>query len=237
MDKLYEEYKTVSNELITLENKTRDYQEKLSELKAKDLFYIEQTVAEENLYSQLYELGGAKIEIENNIKEYNLLKQAFDTTGIPILKLENSGQEVTSLANDLLSYFDNDFRIAFDTTKLTKDKKKMKEVFDINVLDSDGQCELKNKSGGERVWIETSIQLALGLLLREQGHHLDTGFLDEQDGSLDSINALNYRSMIENAHNKSGVHNTITITHRQDLIDLIPQQILLGEEGIRIMTN
>ena len=174
-------------------------------------------------------------KLQTDIKEYSILSKAFDKTGIPILKLENSSVMITSLANELLASFENKFRIAFETTKLTKDKKKMKEVFDINVLDEDGLCELKNKSGGERVWIETSIQLALGILLRCQGKAHQTSFLDEQDGSLDLGNAFCYRAMIEKAHEKSGVHNTIIITHRPELVDLIDQKLVFDDSKIKLV--
>lgn len=176
-------------------------------------------------------------KLQSEIRQYSFLVKAFDKTGIPILKLENSGIEVTRIANELLTSFQNDFRIAFETTRLTKDRKKMKEVFDINVIDQDGICELSNKSGGERVWIETSIQLSLGILLRSQGKNLVTSFLDEQDGSLDIDNAYNYRHMIEKAHNKSGVYNTIIITHRPELINLIDQKIILNDSGIQLKAS
>lgn len=176
-------------------------------------------------------------EVEKDIVEYQVLIRAFDKTGIPVLKLENSGIQITSLANELLKNFKNDFRIAFETTRLTKDKKRIKEVFDINVIDQDGICELKNKSGGEQVWIEASIQLALGILLRLQGKSLETSFLDEQDGALDEENALSYRTMIEMAHKKAGLFNTIIISHRSELINLIEQKIILDEEKIYLKAS
>lgn len=188
----------------------------------------------EEIIKKLSDLESSLSVLERNIVDFNFLVKAFDRTGIPVLKLENSASEITVLANELLRFFDNDFSIAFETTRLTKDKKKLKEVFDINVIDDEGECELKNKSGGESVWIETSIQLALGILLRKQGRVLETSFLDEQDGALDMENALNYRRMIESAHKLSGVYHTIIITHRPELIDLIEQKIILGATGISL---
>ncbi|MCX6170099.1 MAG: hypothetical protein NTX65_12200 [Ignavibacteriales bacterium] len=217
-------------ELATLQKKIMEHQGKI-------LLHSEELKRKEEIEISLISSHLALKQLEKEHADYHFLERAFDKTGIPVLKLENTGYEITSLANDLLKYFDNDFRIVFETMRPTKDKKKMKEVFDINVIDSEGICELKNKSGGERVWIETSIQLAIGILLRHQGKNLQTSFLDEQDGSLDIENALNYRQMIESAHRRADVFNTIIITHRQELLELISQKILLDEEGIRIILN
>lgn len=186
---------------------------------------------------RIKKLNSDKSGIENEIKEWTFLTKAFDKTGIPVLKLENSGIEITSIANELLSIFENKFRIVFETTSLTKDKKKLKETFDINVVEEEGVTELSNKSGGERVWIETALRLAVSLVVRQQGKNIQTSFADEVDGALDLNNAHLFLDMLRNAHNKSGVHNTFFITHRPELIDLIPQRISLADGYLRVETN
>lgn len=177
--------------------------------------------------AKLTELESKKAELQSDIKDWNFLCKAFDKTGIPVLKLENSGIEITSIANDLLSLFENKFRIVFETTALTKDKKKTKETFDINIVEEDGVCEIGNKSGGQQVWLETAIQLAIMILLSSQGKKVETAFLDEKDGALDLENAYSYIEMLKKAHQLSGVYNTFIITHRTELLDFIPQQVKL----------
>ncbi|HEX2868774.1 MAG TPA: SMC family ATPase [Ignavibacteriales bacterium] len=171
-----------------------------------------------------------------DVKDCTFLCRAFDKTGIPVLKLENSGVQITSIANELLSRFEKKkFRIAFETTKPTADKKKMKEVFDINVLEDDGVCEISDKSGGEQVIIETALRLAISLVVRQQGRNLKTSFLDEADGALDLDLALDYVNMIHNQHQQSGVHNTFIITHRTEIKDLIPQQIRFADGRLEVV--
>ena len=173
-----------------------------------------------------------KVLIESEVKDYAFLAKAFDKTGIPVLKLENSGIEISSRANELLSLFENKFRIVFETTSWTKDKKKLKETFLINVVEDDGVCNLSDKSGGQQVWLETAIQLAISLVVRQQGRRIETSFLDEKDGALDIDNAYSYVQMLEKAHAMSGVHNTFIITHRPELLDMIPQKVVLRDGGI-----
>lgn len=178
----------------------------------------------------------SKSKVESEIKDWNFLVKAFDKTGIPVLKLENSGIEITSVANELLSIFENKFRIVFETTKLKADKKSYKESFDINIVEEDGVCEISNKSGGQQVWLETAIQLAISLVVRNQGRNIQTAFLDEKDGALDLENAYSYIEMLRKAHQMSGVHNTFIITHRPELLDFIPQQVKLKDGILEVVS-
>lgn len=178
-----------------------------------------------------------KKEVESEIKDWSFLVKAFDKTGIPVLKLENSGIEITSIANELLSIFENKFRIVFETTRLKADKKSYKESFDINIVEDDGVTEISNKSGGQQVWLETAIQLAISLVVRNQGRNIETAFLDEKDGALDLDNAFSYIEMLRKAHETSGVYNTFIITHRPELLEFIPQQIRLTDGVLEVIRN
>lgn len=185
---------------------------------------------------KIQELEIKKTIIQQEITDWTFLSKAFDKTGIPVLKLENSGVSITTIANELLSLFENKFRIVFETTKLKADKKTYKESFDINIVEEDGVCEISNKSGGQQVWLETAIQSAISLVVRQQGRNIQTSFLDEKDGALDLQNAESYIEMIQKAHEMSGVHNTFIITHRTELLNSIPQQIKLSD-GVLSLLN
>lgn len=167
--------------------------------------------------------------VEREIRDYNFLISAFDKTGIPVLIMENLSVEITNGANELLSLFDNKFRIAFETAKLTKDKKKMKEVFDINVVDADGLSELKMKSTGQKIWIETAIQLTVALINKKKGKHIKTAWLDEKDGPLSQENAENYMVMVNEFYKKAGVEKAYVITHRQSLQETADQKIIFND--------
>jgi len=220
---------TIKKEIENLENEHLMKITDLDEIKRiiSSIEAQQKTIAENE--KKIKELESEKGKTQSEIKDWTFLVKAFDKTGIPVLKLENSGIEITTIANELLALFENQFRIVFETTQLTKDKKKMKETFNINVLSGDDVIEISNLSGGQQVWVETAIQLAISLLVRQQGNNIETSFLDEKDGALDIENAHLYLNMLKLAHQKSGVHNTFVITHRPELIDLIPQKITLGD--------
>lgn len=232
----------IENEINCLNYEKEELQQELKEQKElsssldKQITEIEKEIEQEVInLNTIIKLQKEKRNIEAEILDWTFLSKAFDKTGIPVLKLENSGIEITSVANELLSLFENKFRIVFETTSLTKDKKKLKETFDINIVEEDGVCEIGNKSGGQQVWLETAIQLSISLVVRKQGRNIETSFLDEKDGALDLDNAYNYIEMLRKAHQMSGVHNTFIITHRPELLDLIPQQVKLIDGYLQIL--
>ncbi|MBN8545811.1 MAG: hypothetical protein J0L60_06725 [Ignavibacteria bacterium] len=219
-----------TGEIELLNTRLKAHQAKLQELELR----VEQAKATQaKINAKMTE----KVLVETEINEYAFLVKAFDKTGIPVLKLENSGIEISSRANELLSLFENKFRIVFETTSWTKDKKKLKETFLINVVEEDGVCNLSDKSGGQQVWLETAIQLAISLVVRQQGRRIETSFLDEKDGALDIENAYSYMRMLEKAHAMSGVHNTFIITHRPELLELIGQKVVLKDGFLQTINN
>ena len=204
--------------------------EKKTDAEAKELATktasMQQQLNQKQLNLDLIESKSAELQfVEREMKDYNFLISAFDKTGIPVLIMENLSVEITNGTNDLLSLFDNKFRIAFETAKLTKDRKKMKEVFDINVVDADGLCELKMKSTGQKIWIETAIQLTVALMNKRKGKHIRTAWLDERDGPLSEENAQNFMVMINEFYRKAGVERAFVVTHRQSLQEMNSQQI------------
>ncbi len=233
---------TLRNELNSLRGNRDIKKDELSEIEStladqqKQLATIEEQINQvKKNKERLIVLGNEKSKVESEIKDWTFLTKAFDKTGIPVLKLENSGIEITSIANELLSIFENKFRIVFETTSLTKDKKKMKETFDINIVEDDGVCEISNKSGGQQVYLETAIRLAISIVIKKQGKNIETAFLDEADGALDLDNAFHYIEMIQRSHQMSGVYNTFIITHRPELLDFIPQQVKLTDGYLQIL--
>lgn len=239
---LVENIVQLNTELRTYEQQQNDiteYEKKI-DAEAKELATkaasIQQQLNQKQLNLDLIESKKAELQfVEREIKDYNFLISAFDKTGIPVLIMENLSVEITNGVNDLLSLFDNKFRIAFETAKLTKDKKKMKEVFDINVVDTDGLCELKMKSTGQKIWIETAIQLTVALMNKRKGKHIKTAWLDERDGGLSEENAQNFMTMINEFYKKADVEKAYVITHRRALQEVAEQKIIFNDGYLEII--
>jgi exonuclease SbcC len=223
-------------QLSDIEQYQKNTDEELKEL-ASRVAALQQQLNQKQLNLDLIESKNAELQfVEREIKDFNFLISAFDKTGIPVLIMENLSVEITNGANELLSLFDNKFRIAFETAKLTKDKKKMKEVFDINVVDADGLSELKNKSTGQKIWIETAIQLTVALMNKRKGKHIKTAWLDEKDGPLSQENAENYMVMVNEFYKKAGVEKAYVITHRQSLQETAEQKIIFNDGYLEVVS-
>lgn len=176
--------------------------------------------------------NGLKVSL-SNLENWRLLQRACSKDGIPALELDAAGPAVSQIANELLaSTFGTRFQIAFETTRQSKDGKKQIEDFDIWVYGDEGRKRIEDLSGGEEVWIEASIRQAIASYMRKQtGRDLACRFLDEADGPLSSAKAQNYLDMIRISHERESYHFTFIVSHRQELVAQVQQQIrFLPEE-------
>jgi exonuclease SbcC len=175
--------------------------------------------------------------LDRGIEEYQWLQTAWGPKGIPVLKMENMIIELTKIVNGFLNKYESKFRIAFVTTKNAKSSDNVIETFDIVVLDDEGAGDIENKSGGEKVIIETAIQLGLSNIILMQGKDIKTVFMDEKDGPLDNDNAMAFLGMVKQAYEDSGIYQLFLISQRTELKESISQQIsLMRGEGVTLIT-
>jgi DNA repair exonuclease SbcCD ATPase subunit len=109
----------------------------------------------------------------------SILKKAFSTSGIVAFKLENLTKELETTINYYLSVLsDGQFQIEFSLDK---------EKLNINVINNGISAPIETMSGGEFSRIQTSILLAIRILLSKLGgSSINLLFLDEITGVLDS---------------------------------------------------
>jgi exonuclease SbcC len=167
-----------------------------------------------------------------SLEHHRLLHRACSKDGIPALELDAAGPEVSRIANDLLSStFGSRFQIAFETTRLTKDKKKQVETFEIRVYGEDGEKKIEDLSGGQRVWIETALQEAIAIYLSEKsGKELLTSYQDEKDGALDPDNKQHFVEMSREAFRLGRRYYTFLITQTPDIWQQVQQRLHLYPE-------
>jgi exonuclease SbcC len=186
-----------------------------------------------------------KISLDNQIKEklyrleiYRLLQRACSRDGIPALELDAAGPEVSRIANDLLaSTFGSEYQISFETTKISKDKKKQLETFEIRIYGSEGEKRIEDLSGGEKVWIETALQEAISIYLSEKsGKEYQTSFQDERDGALDPDSKQHFIDMNRESFKLGRRYYTFMISQTPEIWQQIQQRIHLVPESGSIQT-
>lgn len=119
------------------------------------------------------------IVIKNKVKNLNILKKAFSTSGLVAFKLENLTKELEDTINKYLSELsDGKFQVIF---RLTGEK------LNVIVRSNGLEAPIETVSGGEFGRIQTAILLAIrSILVKIGGNNINLLFLDEIDGVLDS---------------------------------------------------
>ena len=118
------------------------------------------------------------LKLKSKIKNLNILRKAFSTTGIVAYKLENLTKELETVINDYLSDLsDGQFQVIF---RLTGEK------LNIIVINNGQEAPIETVSGGEFSRIQTAILLAIrNVLSKIGGNYINLLFLDEITGVLD----------------------------------------------------
>lgn len=166
----------------------------------------------------------------NDLKDFDIIANAFGNTGIQSYELDNVAPEIAEITNRILkeTYGDR-FSVSFCTQRDSTDGRKIDD-FIINVFDSNSGREKKLNllSSGESVWIKQALYFAFSVIrTKNTGFCFKTRFLDESDSELDSESRPRFVKMIETAHKMCNATLTILITHSVEVKDLINQKIEL----------
>jgi exonuclease SbcC len=219
-------YHAVSKTLSALEAQIGALEKQIDELgqKAGELLQLKIKVEEQ----------------ERHASEWRWLERACGPDGIQALELDAMGPGIAAVANRLLqAAYGSRFQVEFRTTRIGGQGSKRKQIedFQIWILDSEDGSEqqLETLSGGEQVWVKRAVCDAFGII-RDQstGQRFLTVFQDEADGALDPEARLAYFRMLEAAHQESGRHHTVVITHSQEAQEMIPQQIRLEDLKVQV---
>ena len=221
-------------------------QGKVQELRERRAGYaarIEELEAQiAQLHEKRTELGAMaeKItQLQQTAVDWRVLEQACGRDGIQALELDALAPNIAEVANRILqAAYGSKFFIEFRTTRMSGagSRTKQIETFDIFVLDNEDGTEqtLETLSGGESVWIKGAIYEAFGIIRgRNTGLKFLTAIKDEADGALDPAARERYCRMLEKAHDESGQHQTIIITHSREIQEMIQQTIDITALGAR----
>lgn len=228
-------FDTKQHELTEAENVYRQKRDILKGLEAS-ITALEKQIDE--LGPKAGELLQLKVAVEGkqtDAAEWRYLERACGPDGIQALELDAMGPGIAEIANRLLqAAYGSRFQVEFRTTRMGGQGSKRKQIEDFQIIihDSEDGSEAPYEwmSGGEGVWIKRAIYDAFGIV-RDQntGQRFLTVFQDEADGALDVEARLAYFRMLEAAHQESGRHHTIIITHSQEAQEMTAQRILMSE--------
>jgi exonuclease SbcC len=181
-------------------------------------------VANEQLQAEKVKLG----VLQSHLADWDHLAASLSRNGgFQSMLIESLGVQMMPFCNELLAMYGRPWTMEILTSmESVTTKGKIDDGFWVFVNRPEGRTELKDLSGGEEKIVDEILQSAAMLLVRQRsGLQIETVVRDESDGALDPDGALRYFNNIQAAHNVSGVYQTLIVTHRQELIDMIPQRL------------
>lgn len=171
---------------------------------------------------------------ESEAREWRLLERACGPDGIQALELDALAPSIADVTNRLLAAQNPRYSVEFRTTRIAGKGSKAKQIetFEIFVLDSERgtEQEIGTLSGGEGVWIKRAVYDAFAAIrARNTDVQFRTVMQDETDGALDPDARMAYLRMLEKAHQESGRHHTLLITHSTEIQAMVNQTIDVTE--------
>jgi DNA repair protein SbcC/Rad50 len=125
------------------------------------------------------------VDLETKHSIYPLLAQAFGTTGIPNLIIQNVLEDLQEEANQLLVQIRPGLQLSFSTEK-TRSDGDLEDTLEINYFLNNKPRDYSQLSGAQRLCIAFSLKLGLSFLLaKTTGSQVKFLLLDEVDQSLD----------------------------------------------------
>ena len=182
---IYPDFNTLKNEVQVLQDELKSQEtqrenaiERNEKLKTHNT-KVDTLIEQKRYFLARQELLNNDIlNLKSKIKNLNILRKAFSTTGIVAFKLENLTKELEIVINDYLSNLsDGQFQVIF---RLTGEK------LNIVVINNGQESSIETVSGGEFSRIQTAILLAIrNVLSKIGGNYINLLFLDEITGVLD----------------------------------------------------
>lgn len=174
-------------------------------------------------------------ETTQSAADWSQLEKAFGKDGIQALEIDAAGPTVTAIANDLLtSCYGSRFQLRIDTTEPTQKGDKVKEIFDVKILDAEApEGERRCGSGGEQAILDEALRLAIAIFnTQRSGHETLTLWRDETGGALSPENASRYVHMLRRAREIGGFHQVLFISHSEAVWAQADRQLFFADGEI-----
>ena len=181
----YPDFDTLKNEIQVLKDELKNQEYKREEaIESNEKIKSHNTKVDTLIEQKRYFLARQELlnndilKLKSKIKNLNILRKAFSTTGIVAFKLENLTKELETGINEYLSDLsDGQFQVIF---RLNGEK------LNIVVINNGQESPIETVSGGEFSRIQTAILLAIrNVLSKIGGNYINLLFLDEITGVLD----------------------------------------------------
>jgi DNA repair exonuclease SbcCD ATPase subunit len=229
-----EKIKEINAEIIELNKKTENHKVEISSYNKQMSFCNNSIAVIEHSIKQIQDNISKKKEIiENNKKiqeefnSYPTVIEAFSSTGIPNLIIQNLLDELQEESNKLLNNLKPGLQLQFITEKEKKDGSS-NDTLDILYFVQGKNREYEQLSGAMKLAVNFSLKLGLSFLLQNMfGTKINLLLLDEIDQSLDKAGVDAFAEIVKFFQKDFTI---LVITHNDYLKNKFKNGILVEQD-------
>lgn len=167
-------------------------------------------------------------ELEDKLGMYPAVVQAFSSTGIPNLIIQNVLDDLQVEANTLLSQLKPGLQLSFAIEKTVEKTGDQADTLDINYTVNGKKRYYENISGAMQLAVNFSLKLGLSFLLQKlSGVDVKFLLLDEIDQSLDKASVDFFADIVKYFQKD---YTILVITHNDRLKDKFSHAILVEQD-------
>lgn len=190
---------------------------------------IQHTINQKTLdKSKMIDLQKNLIELEEKFIVYPSVLQAFSSTGIPNLIIQNVLDDLQSEANELLGQLKPGLQLSFFVEKTVGKTGDQADTLDINYHINGKERYYEQLSGAQKLAVAFSLKLGLSFLLHKMiGTNIQFLLLDEIDQSLDKASVDAFADIVKFFQKDFTI---LVITHNDRLKDKFSHAILVEQD-------
>jgi len=190
---------------------------------------IQHTIDQKNADKlKAIELKKTLADLESKFAMYPSVLQAFSTTGIPNLIIQNVLDDLQVEANNLLTQLKPGLQLSFFVEKTLEKTGDQADTLDINYHINGKERYYEQLSGAQKLAVTFSLKLGLSFLLQKMiGTDIKLLLLDEIDQSLDKASVDAFADIVKFFQKD---YTILIITHNDRLKDKFSHAILVEQD-------
>lgn len=167
-------------------------------------------------------------ELETKLETYPSVIQAFSSTGIPNLIIQNVLDDLQDESNKLLNQLKPGIQLSFFIEKTVEKTGDQADTLDINYMVNGKKRYYEQLSGAQQLAVTFSLKLGLSFLLQKMaGVDIKFLLLDEIDQSLDKASVDSFADIVKFFQKDFTI---LVITHNDRLKDKFSHAILVEQD-------
>ena len=205
-----------------------DFNSALAIIKSK-LEEIEK--AKETLLIQKVELD----KLQNKLRTYPYVIQAFSSTGIPSIIISSILDSLQEESNNILNKIHPGLQLQFLTEKERKKDKEVEDKLGIVYFAHSKERSYEELSGAQSIAVQFALKLGLAFLLQKSSNYnFGLLLLDEVDSPLDKQSISYFTEVLKSFQDSFKI---LTITHNDYSKEKLSNQIIVEQDKTKMLTT